>query len=94
VVAKHLAAVPGNRPRILKIAPDLLALLDPNLTTTNPARAAALETLGLLAVPFVGDDERFPQVHTLARCSLRGPRVSRVSNTHPITDFLVTVFQL
>lgn len=54
----HLAAVPANRPRLLRLVPEVLTLLAPRAVVTANARVAALRFLGLLAIPFLGDDEK------------------------------------
>lgn len=55
---QHLAAVPANRPRLLRLVPEVLAVLAPRTVVTVHARVHALRFLGLLAIPYLGDDEK------------------------------------
>jgi len=54
----HLAAVPPNRPLLLKLVPEALTLLQPRVVVTASARVNVLYFLGLLAIPFLGTDEK------------------------------------
>jgi hypothetical protein len=61
-IVYQLSLLPELRPRLLRIVPELIDTLDPSLPYTNATRILVLKTLVNLSIPFVGFDERVPNV--------------------------------
>jgi hypothetical protein len=61
-IVYQLSLLPELRPRLLRIVTELIDTLDPSLPYTNATRILVLKTLVNLSIPFVGFDERVPNV--------------------------------
>jgi hypothetical protein len=68
-----MCAVPDIRSDLLRLVPDLLKMIHPKNVCTLMTRTYALEALALMAVPFVGEDEKVPMIDEMAagRCMHR-----------------------
>ena len=70
----------------LKVVDDLLAMLRPSLACTTGTRVAALRALGLLALPYVGADEKRPFVDRAAERNNTRRAVVKCAKVRPSQD--------